>query len=400
MAAADVTAHKGFTVFSLFVIVASLFIIGFTFFVSMGAATSSGFARGQNLVIPLGVVSVLPTHVSKSVPVSWFISRIDSITGHRAEMLAVQDAGRCAGDTLPHPNVPVSVFASVAHDGKLVLSNWSNVAWEKKPQPERRSVAVYFVAFENNSSRRFAVKNVENTMDLVRDFFSLASSGRVIFELTVVQTVILPQVGTNFSNVFSLADRQAGYLSADHYLVLLPSVFHDESVSLLSGFGEIGGSISWIKGCCIFSDVARGLANNLGLLSIDVEDESTITCTSSISSGWIGLSAPQLVAQGWLPSHEILTISTNGTYRINSLSSNNGIRTATIPSSKGRLWLEWREPINQDRDVSASFLNILLVRLGSGLLKMISAGEKFSFHQIVVVECLGSAGSIRVTFSQ
>ena len=265
MGAADEQTHKSFTAFALFVIVASLFIIAVTFVISVGATTSSGFSRGQNVTIPLGVVSVLPILLSKSAPVSWFISRVDSITGHRTEMLAVQDVGHCAGDTLPLPNVPLSATFSVAHDGKLVFSNWKTVSSAKPPLSDRRSVAAYCVVFENNSVSNCSLKTVLGTMESAKSFFLQASSSRVVFELITVHTVLLPQASTNFSNVFSLADLQAGHVSADHHLVFLPSSFRDDTMPLLmSGFGEIGGSISWIKGCCVFSDVARGLANKLG----------------------------------------------------------------------------------------------------------------------------------------
>ena len=50
---------------------------------------------------------------------------------------------------------------------------------------------------------------------------------------------------------------------------------------------------------------------------------------------------------GWLADEDVLIISRNGDYTINSLSSNKGVRAATISNH----WIEWREAINQDRDL-------------------------------------------------
>lgn len=71
---------------------------------------------------------------------------------------------------------------------------------------------------------------------------------------------------------------------------------------------------------------------------------------------WLGLSAPQLSETRWISPAQILEIGREGNYNLpNSLSSNsNGIVCARISLSNGkRLWVEWRQAINQDKFLSS-----------------------------------------------
>jgi hypothetical protein len=81
---------------------------------------------------------------------------------------------------------------------------------------------------------------------------------------------------------------------------------------------------------------------------------------------------------GWLPVQAVLEITRNGAYEIpNSLSSNTGVRCARIKTGSSFVWVEFREPRNQDidlpftnlwfsnmryRNVQGTVLNSLLVK--------------------------------------
>ena len=132
--------------------------------------------------------------------------------------------------------------------------------------------------------------------------------------------------------------------------------------------------------------------------------------------GYVGLAASQLFQLGWLSKNDVLNITANGKYQINSLSSNSGIRAAFIETRGQRLWIEWRAAINQDADLPFSWASMNQKRIrglgttnvGSLLLKThlgdggtifwnaVDFGKRVSQWD-VTIESLSKTGYFRVS---
>jgi hypothetical protein len=126
-----------------------------------------------------------------------------------------------------------------------------------------------------------------------------------------------------------------------------------------------------VQSSCAFSVVAHEGAHNYGLQHsgafdsqsqfLEYGDYSTVMGSGWLDPnmanngpGWVGLSAPQLLAMSWLPNDAFFIIGGNGVFAIpNSLSSNAGVRAALVKAPQGEFWIEWRQAINQDADLRA-----------------------------------------------
>ncbi len=176
---------------------------------------------------------------------------------------------------------------------------------------------------------------------------------------------------------------------------------------------------------CVFSVVAHEAAHNFGLHHsgalnpsnqfVEYADYSTVMGSGYISPtdfsvpgpGWVGLSAPQLFAMGWLPNDAFFTIEGNGFFIIkSSLSSNRGMRAALVKASQGEFWIEWREAVNQDVDLPHAqrfFDNSVIKPKGklikSLLVKTRSSDAKTQLEAIINSGTSATVNGIRIQHS-
>jgi hypothetical protein len=132
---------------------------------------------------------------------------------------------------------------------------------------------------------------------------------------------------------------------------------------MAGGQALLGGSDSWFRTCGLTVFLHEWM-HNLGIghawaydmqggkwINTVYQDYSEIMAQGdNIVSSWIGLASPHLATLGWLFPDEILSVTSDGEYVIpKSLSSNaRSIRAANVLDL---VWLDWREPMNQDFDL-------------------------------------------------
>ena len=448
-----------FLVFGIVLLCCGLVGIGATLGVTLGARTASGLSAGSRMESK-GTVSVVTVN---DTPI-WYFTPVSS-NGEVGTRYVIADAGlnvsmRSVGNgtNLPPPNVPISASFYVAFDGRLVFESWkllSPSSLQRSAIAGTRKIAAYRITFDNNdcgnprnpcqpTCSADAIQDIliKNPMSM-KNFYKTVSLGQFILDSADVYEVTLPGA-TGFNSLFSAIQRQLGPKQANYHILFLPPQYsRDVFVGNVGGLGEVGGSVSWIKSCS-FPVVAHESAHNFGLMHstavnndtgqlMEYADYSSVMGSGYLMAlrrggwvradspkpvepglGWVGLAASQIQSMGWLPSDAVLNISSNGRYQINSLSSNQGVRAAFIDSKGGRLWVEWREPINQDKDLSfvQPFFGSTRMRnygvvLGSILLKTQLGDRRTVLQGIlelnkkqtvwnVTVECLSKTGSFRV----
>jgi hypothetical protein len=171
----------------------------------------------------------------------------------------------------------------------------------------------------------------------------------------------LPGAPGNYLSILGAIQKVKTVPRANFYLMLLPPFFPPVGLPNGAGIGEVSGSSSWYPDCTQ-RVLMHELLHNVGLYHSgayttdgvfhEYFDESSVMSQAFLlfvnqkkdPVGWLGLGAPHLVQLGWMA---MLSITANGDYTINSLSSNTGVRAATV----GPYWLEWRQAINQDVDL-------------------------------------------------
>ncbi len=208
-------------------------------------------------------------------------------------------------------------------------------------------------------------ESLDTNTDSVRNFYLVASGGKFNLANIIIENVVLPEPPPSYVHVLGRIRSLRAVPQANFYMMVLPPYFPMVNMPGGAGLGDMPGSSSWYFDCNQ-RVLVHELLHNLGLhhagayttkgVFDEYADESSVMSRGSLMvfgtsrrpSGWLGLAAPQLSMLKWIDtSKDVLRITANGDYTINSLSSNNGIRAATVDN----YWLEWREGINQDMDL-------------------------------------------------
>jgi hypothetical protein len=234
----------------------------------------------------------------------------------------------------------------------------------------------------------------------VADFYAMATRGFIQVELLEVTQVVLPR-GSRFN--FTGADdfvkyvRSLGFAGADpevdHHALFIPRNFRNmpmfvryPSLSVANGATVSPAPDVVVAGDCYLEGFLHEFGHQLGLAhagasvkgrngTILVWQDTSSVMGASVPwelNKWMpkpyayrGFSLPELFLLGVVKKEQMHEVrGTVRDLRFQSLSSNAatgfvGARVQTIENNV--LWLEWREPINQDEDLTRAFCKSVVV---------------------------------------
>ena len=189
---------------------------------------------------------------------------------------------------------------------------------------------------------------------------------------------------TNWTLAATNAATTAGYVlgNYDNIIYLFPS----NSSCGWAGLGEVGGGLTWINGYNDSSLYSHELGHNIGEGHASSKDcgtkaiDSYANCTNSeygddydvMGGSWENyhFNASFKNDSGWIPPGEIQTVSSSGTYTLNTL-ENAASATKAIkiqkPDTSEYYWLEYRQATGFDSSLPSGVTRGLIVHVFDGI---------------------------------
>jgi hypothetical protein len=277
---------------------------------------------------------------------------------------------------------PFSGVGRVVGSGAIVVTSWNRTSAERRVELESRitqqsntreatkRMIVFRVLMDQcPDGKKCLLPCDEDTVNYlfeagpqsVSRFVLVASRGAL--KLTVAEVRDITVASFTDPAVVTSRNLPPGF---DFYAYMYPPNFWTTGALLAksaAGQADLGGVTSWFRSCSLTVMVHEWM-HNLGMghawaynlngdkwINTEYRDFSEVMSTGGGSSSpWLGIASPHLASLRWLLPEEILSVTIDGEYTIpNSLSSNvHAIRAASVFDS---VWLDWREPLNQDVDL-------------------------------------------------
>ncbi len=189
---------------------------------------------------------------------------------------------------------------------------------------------------------------------------------------------------TNWTLAANSAATTAGYVLGNYNNLIY--LFPDNPSCGWAGLGEVGGTLTWINGYNDSSLYSHELGHNVGMGHASSKDCGTKTidsyanCSNSeygdgydvMGGSWINyhFNAAFKNESGWILPGEIQTVSTNGTYTLNTLESADSA-TKAIKIQKADTgeyyWLEYRQATGFDSTLPSGVTRGLIVHVFNGV---------------------------------
>lgn len=214
----------------------------------------------------------------------------------------------------------------------------------------------------------FTDTNNKSVDDLYREnsFGQLSFSGDVQGAYTIPYATTSPCDYYAWANAAEAAAQSSGIdvSSYPRRVYVLPST----NSCGYSGLGTVGGSPSkaWIFRCDLKDIFAHEVGHNISAghaatPTAEYGDTSDIMGYSGI--GLRHMNAPHKAAMGWLPTGQVQTVTTDGTYRIAPLAVNPADTIApqalkiTKPDTGEYYYISYRTPVGFDASLSSTYSN-------------------------------------------